>query len=182
MTKSVVRTDKWQLQPSSEVFNFFWATVAEYRAFCKALSYVVMGHWTELVEAKSFCAAVEKLIHKTARNPQPKYAYFGKRFYKFPSYLRRAAIEFVKGQVSSFLTRYRNWQAGIRNRQDAKPPRFNPEAGCYPVLYRGQLIKYNGDLTVAEIKVWNGSDWLWVKVTIAQKRQRHLTRQRIKRG
>jgi len=175
MTKSIVRTDKWQLQPSSEVLNYFRATVAEYRAFCKALSYVVMGHWTELVEAKSFCAAVEKLIHKTARNPYPKYAYFGKRFYKFPSYLRRAAIEFAKGQVSSFLTRYRDWQAGIRNRRDAKPPRFNPEAGCYPVLYRGQLIKYNGDLTVAEIKVWNGSDWLWVKVPIAQKRQRNLT-------
>jgi IS605 OrfB family transposase len=175
MTKSIVRTDKWQLQPSSEVLNYFRATVAEYRAFCKALSYVVMGDWTELVEASSFCAAVEKLIHKTARNPHPKYAYFSKRFYKFPSYLRRAAIEFVKGQVSSFLRRYRDWQAGIRNRREAKPPRFNPEAGCYPVLYRGQLIKYNEDLTVAEIKVWNGSDWLWVKVAIAQKRQRHLT-------
>ncbi len=34
-------------------------------------------------------------------------SYFEKRFYKFPSSLRRAAIEFVKGQVSSFLTRYR---------------------------------------------------------------------------
>jgi IS605 OrfB family transposase len=111
-------------------------TVAEYRSFCNALSYVVMGHWVDIVGADSRCAAIEKLIHKTSKNPNPQYSYFGRRFYKFPAYLRRAAIEFVCGQVSSFLTRYRQWQGGI--------------------------------------KVWNGSDWVWVKVQISGLRKRHL--------
>jgi IS605 OrfB family transposase len=111
-------------------------TVAEYRSFCNALSYVVMGHWVEIAGADSRCAAIEKLIHKTSKNPNPQYSYFGRRFYKFPCYLRRAAIEFVCGQVSSFLTRYRQWQGGI--------------------------------------KVWNGSDWVWVKVQISGLRKRHL--------
>ena len=150
------------------------ATVSEYRAFCKALSYVVMGHWTKLVKADSFCAAVEKLIHVTKKNPNPKYCYFWERFYKFPSYLRRAAIEFVKGQVSSYLARYQKWQSGVRKRRDAKPPVFNCNAGCYPALYRGQLIKFDADLAKAELKVWSGTDWVWLEVPIISKRHRHL--------
>lgn len=174
MTNSIVRTDRWQLNPTPEQHEFLEATVNEYRAFCKALSYVVMGHWTEIALAASRCAAVEKLIHKTSSNPNPKYQYFQKRFYKFPSYLRRAAIEFVGGQVSSFLTRYYDWQSGNRKRRDALPPRFNPEAGCYPALYRGQCIKFSDDFGSAQIKVWNGSDWVWTNVQIMRVRERHL--------
>jgi IS605 OrfB family transposase len=174
MTNSIVRTDKWQLNPDTEQLNYLEATVNEYRAFCKALSYVVTLHWTKIVEATSRCAAIEKLIHKTRDNPNPKYQYFQNRFYKFPSYLRRAAIEFVLGQVCSFQTRYYDWQSGKRKRRDALPPRFNPEAECYPALYKGQCIKFDSKFTAAQIKVWNGSDWVWIKVQIAQVRQRHL--------
>lgn len=174
MVNSIVRTDRWQLNPTSEQLSYLEATVGEYRLFCKALSYVVMGHWAEIVEATSRCAAIEQLIHKTSSNPNPKYQYFQKRFYKFPSYLRRAAIEFVLGQVSSFQTRYYDWQSGNRKQRDALPPRFNPEAGCYPALYRGQCVKFDSEIAVAEIKVWNGSDWVWIKVLIAQVRERHL--------
>ena len=174
MVNSIVRTDRWQLNPDTEQLSYLEATVNEYRAFCKALSYVVTLHWTEIVEATSRCAAVEKLIHKTSSNPNPKYQYFQKRFYKFPSYLRRAAIEFALGQVCSFQTRYYDWQSGNRKRRDALPPRFNSSVGCYPALYKGQCIKFDSNFAVAEIKVWNGSDWIWIKVQIKQVRQRHL--------
>ncbi|WP_299042237.1 transposase, partial [uncultured Thermosynechococcus sp.] len=175
MGKAIVRTDKWGLDPSPEVRLRLLATIDQYRAYCKALSYVIMAHRPKLVAVPSFCAAVEKLIHRTSKNPLPKYRYFESRFYKFPSSLRRAAIEFVKGQVSSYLTRYRDWQVGMRNRRDAKPPVFNVEAGCYPALYKGQSVKFDDDLLVASIKVWNGSDWVWAEVPIASKRKRHLT-------
>jgi hypothetical protein len=119
-------------------------------------------HGLRVAEAVSTsqCAAVEKLIHKTSANPNPKHSYFSKRFYKFPGYLRRAAIEFVCGQVSSFHSRYRDWQSGIRKRRDANPPRFNPKSGCYPALYRGQCVKFDSDIATTEIKVWNDSDWV----------------------
>ncbi len=174
MVNSIVRTDRWQLNPTPEQLSYLEATVSEYRLFCKALSYVAMGHWTEILGSTSRCAAIEKLIHKTSSNPNPRHQYFQKRFYKFPSYLRRAAIEFVGGQVSSFQTRYYDWQSGKRKRRDALPPRFNPEAGCYPALYRGQCIKFDSNFTVAEIKVWNGSDWVWTEVQITRVRERHL--------
>ncbi|WP_254658035.1 hypothetical protein [Pleurocapsa sp. PCC 7327] len=137
MVNSIVRTDRWQLNPTPEQLSYVEATIDEYHWFCKALSYVVMGHSTEIVGATCRCTAIEKLIHKTSSNPNPKYQYFRKRLYKFPSYLRRAAIEFVGGQVCSFQTRYYDWQSGKRKRRDALPLRFNPQAGCYPALYRG---------------------------------------------
>ncbi|HAA29134.1 MAG TPA: transposase [Cyanobacteria bacterium UBA8553] len=175
MVQSIVRTDRWFLKPSRQTTEHLAATVTQYRAFCKALTYVVYGHWVEIKSAKSQCVAVERLIHKTKSNPSPKYQYFGKRFYKFPSYLRRAAIEFVCGQVSSFVTRYQEWQSGIRKKRDARPPKLNPEAGCYPALYRGQCILFGNDLEAVQIKVWNGSDWVWSEpTTIKTKRDRHL--------
>ena len=72
------------------------------------------------------------------------------------------------------MTRYQDWQRGIRKRRDAKPPTFNPDAGCYPALYKGQCIKFDGELETASVKVWNGSDWVWTDIPIAKKRTRHL--------
>jgi IS605 OrfB family transposase len=174
MNHSIIRTDSWYLSPTPEQQRYLTLTIQEYRAFCRALVGVVNTHWTMIANAKSRCSVVEKLIHKTSKNPNPKYSYFGRRFYKFPSYLRRAAIEFAIGQVSSFLTRYQKWHSGIRNKREAKPPRLNGDTGCYPSLYKGQCIKFSQCLTVAEIKVWNGSDWVWTKVAISRKRDRHL--------
>ncbi|AFZ44566.1 transposase, IS605 OrfB family [Halothece sp. PCC 7418] len=174
MNHSIIRTDTWHLSPTPEQQQYLRLTVQEYRAFCHALVGVVNAHWTTIANAKSRCSEVERLIHQTSKNPNPKYQYFGKRFYKFPSYLRRSAIEFAIGQVSSFFTRYQRWQSGIRSRKDAKPPKLNGNTGCYPSLYKGQCIKFSECLTVTEIKVWNGSDWIWTKVAISRKRDRHL--------
>lgn len=67
-------------------------------------------------------------------------------------YYRRGAIAFAVGQVSSFVTRYQEWQSGSRSRRDAKPPALKAQAGCYPVLYKGQCYKLHG-LDQVEIKV-----------------------------
>nr|WP_293098414.1 transposase [Moorena sp. SIO3I6] len=112
-------------------------------------------------------------MHKTAKRPDIKYPQFNKTFYKFPSYLRRAAIAFSAGQVSSFVTRYHNWQSGDRKRRDAKPPRLNSDTGCYPSLYKGQCYKLQSFYQV-EIKVFNGTDWMWTDVKITRLRERHL--------
>nr|WP_293030319.1 transposase [Moorena sp. SIO3I8] len=135
---------------------------------------IIDTHWSELGELTTdqLTPAVEKLMHQTAKRPNVKYPQFNKVFYKFPSYLRRAAIAFSAGQVSSFVTRYREWQSGIRNRKYAKPPRLNADTGCYPSLYKGQCYKLHGFDRV-EIKVFNGSDWVWTAVQITGLRERH---------
>ena len=144
-----------------------------YRNYIQLLMGVVWTHWPEINGAESPCHAVERLVHATADNPNPQYKLFDCRFHKFPSYLRRAAIEAALGQVSSFSTRYSQWQSGQRRRPDALPPRRTNINALNPSLYRGQCIKFNEALTEAEIKVWSGSDWVWITVPIAAKRKRH---------
>ncbi len=54
MAKSIIRTDKWNLNPVTEDKLNLLATVDEYRAFCKALSYVILGHWVKGVVKSSW--------------------------------------------------------------------------------------------------------------------------------
>ena len=87
-------------------------------------------------------------------------------------------MQFAIGQVSSFVTRYRTWQSGIRKRKDAKPPKLNGDTNCYPSLYKGECIKFTADLRSARIKVFTGKDWLWIDVplSILPGSQRHLVK------
>ncbi len=173
MGKSIIRTDKWPLQASEHQQKLMLMTVAEYRAFCRALCIVILNNWPKLASDPAFMPSIERLMHPTAKNPNPKHRYFSSRFYKFPSYLRRAAINFAYGQVSSYVTRYNAWLDGERRSPTSKPPVFNTTSGCYPALYRGQLLKLDEDYTVASLKLWDGKEWLWHDVSIKQTRHRH---------
>ncbi len=145
-----------------------------YRHACRYLVGIIYTHWSELgcLTADQLTPAVERLMHQTAKRPQVKYPQFNKTFYKFPSYYRRAAIAFAAGQLSSYVTRYSEWQSGRRKRRNAKPPKLNADTGCYPALYKGQCYKLHGSRQV-EIKVFNGLDWVWTNVQITGLRERH---------
>ena len=171
----IIRTDKWRLNPTPDQKELLGKTVKVYRHACQFLVGIIYTHWSKLGEltADQLTPAVEKLMHQTAKRPSIKYPQFNKAFYKFPSYLRRAAIAFSAGQVSSFVTRYYDWQSGSRKRKDAKPPRLNANTGCYPSLYKGQCYKLH-EFNKVEIKVFNGSDWVWTDVKITGLRERHL--------
>lgn len=59
---------------------------------------------------------MERLTVTSAKRPEVKYD-FGKDFYKFPAYYRRAAIAESLGCVSSYRSRIKNWEAeDIRTR------------------------------------------------------------------
>ncbi|WP_192925016.1 IS200/IS605 family accessory protein TnpB-related protein [Sodalinema gerasimenkoae] len=171
---SIIRTDPWTLNPTASQRVLLSRTVGVYRRLCRHLMGILFTHWPSLAELSSQkrVLAVEKLIHQTAKNPNPKYQQFDQTFYKFPSYYRRAAIVFAAGQVSSYMTRYREWQSGTRQRRDAKPPVLNPNSGCYPTLYKGGCYKLHGYDRI-EIKVFNGTDWVWTTVGITSLRERH---------
>ncbi|MDJ0633670.1 MAG: transposase [Xenococcaceae cyanobacterium MO_188.B29] len=176
MVKQNIRTDKWQIIVTPPQKELLEKTICEFRCLVRCLVGVIYTHWSSigLLDTRARIPAIEKLIHATAKNPHPKYQYFNSRFYKFPSYYRRGAIQFALGQVSSFVTRYREWQSGIRSQQKALPPRLNADCGAYPPLYKGQCIKFSEDLNSAEIKVFTGSDWEWITVGLTGHRQRHL--------
>ena len=168
---SGIRSDIWSLEMSQEQKRFSVLTVAEYRHFLKPLVLIAYWNWNDLstLTAKERVNTLEKLIHKTALNTSPKYGwYFNKAissypsFRKFPSYLRRAAIQDALGIVSSFVTRWDTWKRGKRKHRHDKPPRLTSMCNSYPALYKGQQVRYNANYESVDLKVWNGSDWVWI--------------------
>ena len=177
MMPKIIRTDKWGLAPKKEQLLYLGDTVAIYRDFVRRLIIIVNTHWREIAVIDARQRYVEQLFHQTRDHPNPKYASFfglGTKFYKFPSYLRRAAINDAIGHVSSFYTRYHSWQGGVRKRKSAKPPVLTTVCGVYPDLYKNQCIKIASDFKSAEIKVYQEKDWQWEQVKISSLAKRHL--------
>ncbi len=173
----VIRTDKWRLSPTKYQLSILKDTVAIYRDMVRRLISIVNLHWKKIAVCEAKQRYVEQLFHATKENPNPKYNKFfglGTKLYKFPSYLRRAAINDSIGHVSSFQTKYRDWQGKIRKKRFAKPPRLNTRCGVYPDLYKNQCIKVASDYTIAEIKVYKNNDWSWEQITISSLSRRHL--------
>ena len=168
---SMIRTDVWTLKVTSLEKKLLLLTVAEYRRFLKPLVFIVNAEWKSIgnLTDKEKVNYLEKSIHVTSQNTQIKYLYYQKvidkypSFRKFPSYLRRAAIADALGIVSSFQTRYREWQSGIRKYRKVRPPRLTAMCQSYPALYKGQQVKYNDDYQNVSLKIWNGSDWVWLE-------------------
>jgi IS605 OrfB family transposase len=175
MTK-IIRSDKWYLKPNNKQLITLQATVNIYRVYVRRLISIVNLYWTKMANVEAKQSFVEKLIHQTKDNPNPKYGKFfgfGSILYKFPSYLRRAAINDAIGHVSSFQTRYRSWQSGIRKKKTSKPPILNSVCGVYPDLYKNQCIKVNGDYSSVQIKVFQKNDWVWETINVSKTGARH---------
>ena len=175
VNQKIVRTDKWGLAPSKFQRMLVSETVSVYRRLCRFLTTIAATHWPEVgkLSGNEAQAAVERLVHSTLKNPNAKYPVVGSAFYKFPSYYRRAAISFAVGQVSSYMTRYRDWQSGqSRRRRTAKPPVLNAQAGCYPTLYKGQCYRLD-NLEAVSVKLFDGKHWVWSDIRIKSLGQRH---------
>lgn len=166
----MIRTDVWDLLATADEKRQMALTVEEYRRFLKPLVLIINAQWINLsyLTTKERVNAVEKMIHKTANNPNPKHDYFEKvvnkypSFRKFPSYLRRAAIADAIGIVSSFNTRYQEWQSGVRTIRQSRPTKLTAMCNTYPVMYQGQQVRYGQNYQTVNLKVWSGTDWIWI--------------------
>ena len=158
----LIRAEKHALQGSLAAGADLTRMVVEYRKLVRALCGIVFVNLKEIKQAKSQCFAVEQLFHHTAANPNPKYAVIDRIFPKFPSYLRRAAIEAAVGAVSSFTSNYARWQSFVRTKRDARPPSFAQVLKLNPPLYAGQCIQLSEDYKTARIKVlFESGEWGW---------------------
>lgn len=170
--ESNIRTDIWTLSMTQKQRQLAILTVAEYRHFLKPLVLIGYWNWGKLsqVTSNERVNTLERLIHKTVDNPNPKYDWYFKKAIsnhpsqrKFPSYLRRAAIQDALGIVSSFITRWDEWKKGERKHRHDKPPKLTSMCKSYPTLYKGQQVKYHSSFAYIELKIWNGTDWVWME-------------------
>lgn len=145
------------------------ATVSLYRAAVAFMIDVVDKEWDTL---PPICAAggklgqhaLEHMIHKTKGFPKPKYN-FDEKFYKFPSYFRRAAITMALGAVSSYRKNLANWEAGGKQ---GRPPKLAYDRNVMPVFFRGNMSEcesmLQGETTVVQLKLFVKNDWVWVDI------------------
>ena len=122
--------------------HIFKDTINIYREVVDFLIDVCLKEWNDISSIKGNQKQqqyIERLCHKTADNPDVKYIFFDKRFYKFPSYLRRGAINEAIGKVSSYKSNLYNWENSDIKTRGRKPS--YPKAGYVsPCLYK--TVKY----------------------------------------
>lgn len=155
----------------------FKATVELYRKAISFLITVCDAEWDSIVKvegSKRRQIYVETLVH-TTKNHMAKYQEFDVNFYKFPSYLRRAAISDAIGAVSSYHSNYANWEKGD---QKTKPPRLQPDTHSMPVFYRDDCYKETDDPNVVLLKLFVRNDWRWVPARLRSTDIKYIQKKR----
>lgn len=146
-------------------------TISIYNEACEYIANVVYTEWSQVsieTTLKYREHIVENFIHATKNNPTPKYKDFDTKFYKFPSYLRRCAIDAAIGSVASYISNLENYENdryykisnGMKFKK--KRPEFNPKLNKYPTLFRNNMFN-RLDRNTVEIKLFKNNDWVWVK-------------------
>ena len=124
----------------TEAYHIFDKTI---KIYCNAVHYIsdiAIRHYDELKSLGSITSddgkviisaqqrkqqKMERLIHSTANN-DAVYKCFDKEFYKFPSYLRRDAINTAIGLILSYCSQLRKWKYGGRD-GNGRGERFLPD-------------------------------------------------------
>lgn len=146
------------------------------RIYREALSFVIdvcykeKAGWLTL-GGKDRYNFIEKLIHATSKNPNPKYIEFDEKFYKMPTYLRRSIVSKAIGIVNSYLSLYDRY---IDKKTKAlhegkkftdKPPRLSYNHYSFPALYENGMFE-NFDIDgTCRIKLFIDNDWKYVDLT-----------------
>ena len=142
-------------------------TVHEYRRAVSFLIDVYEKEWDHLktipVVGMQRATEAERLIHSTKSNTA-KYD-FDVQFKKFPSYLRRAARNLALGSVSSYHTRYTQWEQSGKN---GKPPVLNARCDVMPCFYRGDMYKETHFPTSIYLKIFHNNDWVWYPFNLSK--------------
>ena len=142
--------------------HIFKETIAIYRQALGFLINVCNEQWEALSEINPYKrqGAVERLTHKTKDNPTPLYD-FDTLFYKFPSSLRRAAINKALGMISSYKSNLANWEKNHEGKCPALPKADHE----YPAMYRDGAYEET-DTYTAKIKVYVRHTWDWLEVNL----------------
>lgn len=169
----------------TSAYHVFDATL---RIYCNAVRYfmeISSLHYEELIlltgyttnRGKQVTAQqhrqqyMERLTHST-KGRDAVYKKFDKDFYKFPSYLRRDAINTAVGNIFAYHSQLKNWE---KNGRQGRRPFLKKNPAAMPCFYRGNTFRQDG--TSVSLKLFNGHDWVWEIVHIRKTDWQYVTRQ-----
>ena len=157
-------------------------TIGVFRHADSDLIHAVCDHMDTVFGSSSSARlnVVEALVHRTKHNPDPEYKDFDIRYYKLPSYIRRAAINDAIGYVQSHETRcddyYANRDLEIARGHHYKKmePAFTYTPNACPTLYRSSSGVLKMDGCSVSIKAYVRNTWDWIEVSIPQRDYKRL--------
>ena len=154
--------------------NLFRPTLQIYREAVSCLIKIYHREWgflSTIEKAKARFNAAEHLVHSTKAN-KAKYD-FDSRFYKMPSYLRRAAIQDALGCVSGYFGLLKNWEF---KGKEGKPPKLQANRFVAPTFYKTGMYLPGEETNTAYLKLFVRNDWVWVKVKLRNTDVKYLQR------
>ena len=144
-----------------------------YRSAVGYLTEIYEQVWEDLEripETKKRFNEAEHLIHTTKKN-QARFS-FDLHFPKMPSYLRRAAIQYALGTVSSYKTRLSFWE---KSGQTGGWLKLVYENHAMPVFYRDVMYREDKEgKDAAYLKLYDGHDWKWFHVRLSHTDMEYL--------
>lgn len=126
----------------NRIFN---ETISLYRQATDFFINVCLEEWYSISEIKDSMMKrgfMESLTIRTKKRPNVKYD-FHKAFYKFPTYLRRAAIAEALGKVTAYKSNLANWTEN----PVGKKPGFPKSGKVFPAMYRDNMFVRTGTYT-----------------------------------
>lgn len=121
-------------------------------------------------------AILEGMVHATKANPSPKYD-FDSRFYKFPSYFRRAAMSAAIGAVSSYRSNLKNWEA---NGKKGKQPTLTYERNVMPTFFNGNMSNSEkmliGEQDTVLLNLYCNKDWVFIPIRCRHQDVKYLAK------
>ncbi len=148
----------------------------------KALYNQVIAFYFELYQAhpgllgldqQTALLQVEKLTHRTDRNPTPLWPLDETVKADIPAMLRRAAINAARGAFKSFHSNYCRWQKQ-KDKFEAKGKRFHHRPPVPPRVFNFNMPFYKGMFkdrtdTGVMVRLYRGTSWQWVKLRLAKR-------------
>lgn len=155
----IYSTYKVKIKNCNKIFK---DTAIIYRKAVDYLLNVVDSNWNIISAEKGNrrVNVVEVLIHKTDDNPNPQYD-FDEQFYKFPSYIRRGAINEAIGRISSYRTILEKWESD----PEGKRPSIPSVGNTCPCMYKQEMYRKAGKYQ-ARLKVFIRNTWDWIYVDL----------------
>lgn len=150
--------------------NIFKQTVEIYRNAVSFFIDICDKEWDVLEPLRNLerCSKIEKLTLQTKKNPNPKYN-FNEKFYKMPTYLRRAAVSTAIGCYSSYHSNLKNWMEN----PIGKKPTLQLDRNVMPTLYNNGMYIRTGTNT-ARIKIFHKNDWVWLDVELKKQDVKYI--------
>ena len=160
-------------------YRCFYATYDIYQDAVSFLIKVVNAEYDEIKDVndqKKRQSIIEKIVHVTSKR-EAKYKAFYKKFFKFPSYLRRCAINVAIGAVSSYRSNLESWKASDKSH---KRPRLKVNRNEMPAFYKKNMFQLVDDeYYQCKVKLFINNDWDWKSLRFRKTDLAYLEKKRF---